>query len=152
MTTGTPLTLQPVTQDDVEPLLAMARAFHAEDGHALSDAGARAVHAVCAGDPMAAAWFLCADGARVGYAVLTFGFSIEHGGRDGFIDDLYLLPQARGRGLGTAAMAMLEEVAAARGVQALHLEVARDNPRAEALYRRRGYGITDRKLMSKRLS
>lgn len=150
MTTGTSLTLQPVTPDDVEPLLAMARAFHAEDGHALSDAGAQAVHAVCAGDPMAVAWFLCADGARVGYAVLTFGFSIEHGGRDGFIDDLYLLPQARGRGLGTAAMAMLEQVAAA--LQALHLEVARDNPRAEALYRQRGYGITDRKLMSKNLS
>jgi len=152
MTTRAMPVLQPVTQDDVEALLAMARAFHAEDGHALSEAGTRAVHAVCAGDPMAAAWFLCADGARVGYAVLTFGFSIEHGGRDGFIDDLYLLPPARGRGLGIAALALLEQIAAEHGVQALHLEVARDNARAEALYRSRGYGVTDRKLMSRRLS
>lgn len=148
----TALTLEAVTLDDVASLLAMAKAFHAEDGHALSDAGARAVDAVCAGDPMALAWFLCADGARVGYAVLTFGFSIEHGGRDGFIDDLYVVPAARGHGLGAAAMAMLERIAAERGVQALHLEVARDNARAEALYRSRGYGITERKLMSKRLS
>ncbi len=148
----TALTLEAVTRDDVASLLAMAKAFHAEDGHALSDAGAQAVGAVCAGDPMALALFLCADGARVGYAVLTFGFSIEHGGRDGFIDDLYLVPAVRGRGLGTAAMAMLERIAAKHGVRALHLEVARDNPRAEALYRSRGYGITERKLMSKRLS
>jgi len=152
MTPPTTVTLQPVTPRDEEAVLVLARAFHSEDGHALSDAGERAVRAVCRGDPMALAWFLCADGVRVGYAVLTFGFSIEHGGRDGFIDDLYVLPEARGRGVGTAAMDMLERTAAENGVRGLHLEVERDNPEAEALYRRRGYRVTDRKLMSKRLA
>jgi ribosomal protein S18 acetylase RimI-like enzyme len=146
------VSLQPVTPQDEEALLALARAFHSEDGHALDAAGERAVRAVCAGDGMALAWFLCADGVRVGYAVLTFGFSIEHGGRDGFIDDLYVLPAARGRGIGTAAMDMLERTAADHGVRGLHLEVERDNAKAEALYRRRGYRVTDRKLMSKRLA
>jgi ribosomal protein S18 acetylase RimI-like enzyme len=146
------VTLEPVTPRDEEALLALARAFHSEDGHALDESGERAVRQLCRGDPMALAWFLCADGARVGYAVLTFGFSIEHGGRDGFIDDLYVLLQARSRGIGTAAMDMLERAAAERGVQGLHLEVERDNPKAEALYRRRGYRVTDRKLMSKRLA
>jgi ribosomal protein S18 acetylase RimI-like enzyme len=146
------LTLEPVRPADEAALLAMARDFHAEDGHDLTAAGARAVRALCVGDPMALAWFLCLGGARVGYAVLSFGFSVEHGGRDGFIDDLYLVPSARGRGLGKAAMDAVERVAAACGVQALHLEVARDNRRAEALYRARGYRVTDRQLMSKRLA
>ncbi|WP_178133609.1 GNAT family N-acetyltransferase [Vineibacter terrae] len=150
--THSALTLEPVTPDDGEALLVMAHAFHAEDGHRLSDAGVDAVRAVCRGDPMAAGFFLRFGTVRVGYAVLTFGFSIEHGGRDGFIDDLYVLPQARGQGLGTAAMALLEAVAAVHGVQALHLEVEGGNARAEALYRRRGYRATARKLMSKRLA
>ena len=146
------VSLQPVTSQDEEVLIALARAFHSEDGHALEDGGERAVRAVCRGDPMALAWFLCADGVRVGYAVLTFGFSIEHGGRDGFIDDLYVLPAARGRGIGTAAMDLLEQAARDRGVQGLHLEVERGNAKAQALYRRRGYRVTDRRLMSKRLA
>jgi ribosomal protein S18 acetylase RimI-like enzyme len=63
-----------------------------------------------------------------------------------------VLPAARGRGIGTAAMDRLEQAAAGHGVQGLHLEVERANARAESLYRRRGYRITDRKLMSKRLA
>ncbi|MCW5748873.1 MAG: GNAT family N-acetyltransferase [Alphaproteobacteria bacterium] len=152
MTPSAALTFQDVTPQDEAALLAMARAFHAEDGHALSAAGERAVRAVCAGDAMARAWFLCEGGVRVGYAVLSLGFSIEHGGRDGFIDDLYLLPQARGRGLGRAAIDSLERIAAGHGVQALHLEVESNNARAAALYHRRGYRGTGRGLMSKRLA
>ena len=151
MTSLPEVALEPVTLRDQDALLVLTRAFHGEDGHPLSEAGERAVRAVCGGDPMARAWFLRADGVRVGYAVLTFGFSIEHGGRDGFIDDLYVVPEARGRGIGTAAMDLLERVAAQHGVHGLHLEVERDNQKAEALYRRRGYRVTDRRLMSKRL-
>ncbi|HJQ59658.1 MAG TPA: GNAT family N-acetyltransferase [Vineibacter sp.] len=136
MTPHADLTLEPVLPADQAALLAMARAFHAEDGHALTPAGERAVTALCAGDPMALAWFLSVGGGRVGYAVLSFGFSIEHGGRE----------------LGTAALDALERQAAGHGVQSLHLEVEADNVRAETLYRRHHYRVTGRRLMSKRLA
>lgn len=148
---ATELSLQAVGPEDAEALLALARAFHAEDGHALDARGERGVAQAAAGDPLARAWFVLNGTERIGYAVLTLGFSILHGGRDGFIDDLYLVPAARGKGIGQAVMAMLEEEARRLGMQALHLEVETANARAEALYAARGYEASPRRLMSKRL-
>lgn len=146
------LKLQPVTEADASALLAFARAFHAEDGHALDAAGERGVRQAALGDPLVRAWFLVLDGKRVGYAALTLGFSIMHGGRDAFIDDIYVEPTMRGNGIGTRAMALLEAEAQALGVQTLHLEVETENRRATALYEARGYEASPRRLMSKKLA
>ena len=40
----------------------------------------------------------------VGYLVLTLGYSLEYGGRDAFIDEVYIRSSYRGRGIGTAAL------------------------------------------------
>ncbi len=149
--TAASISLQPVTAAQSEALLALARAFHAEDGHALDETGERGARAAAAGDPAIRAWFILQDGACIGYAALTLGFSILHGGRDGFIDDLYLVPAARGKGIGGQVMAMLEDAARRLGLQALHLEVETANARAAALYEARGYAASPRRLMSKRL-
>jgi RimJ/RimL family protein N-acetyltransferase len=50
-----------------------------------------------------------------------------------------LAPQARGRGLGRAAMASLEDEARAMGLRKLLLQVRTDNPGAIALYERAGF-------------
>src|SRR6516164_9557146 len=85
---------------DADALLVMARAFHDEDGHPLDKMGEAAVVQVARGEPFARAWILRRGRVAVGYVVITLGYSIEYGGRDGFIDDLYLVPEARGHGLG----------------------------------------------------
>jgi ribosomal protein S18 acetylase RimI-like enzyme len=87
----------------------------------------------------------------IGYLVLTLGYSIEHGGRDGFIDDLYLVPKARGGGRGRRVLAFALAEAAALGIQTLHLEVEIDNERARRVYRAAGFVENNRRLMSKRL-
>src|SRR5688572_21112273 len=51
-----------------------------------------------------------ADGNLAGYAVLTFGFSLEFHGRDALIDELYVREPYRGRGFGTACIRWLERV------------------------------------------
>jgi GNAT superfamily N-acetyltransferase len=40
----------------------------------------------------------------IGYAVLCFGYSVELGGRDVFLDDFYIIPSERGQGLGHTVM------------------------------------------------
>jgi putative acetyltransferase len=52
---------------------------------------------------------------------------------------MYVAPQARGRRLGAAILALLEEAAAAQGIAVLRLETGIHNGEALALYRRAGY-------------
>jgi ribosomal protein S18 acetylase RimI-like enzyme len=80
------------------------------------------------------------------------GFSIEHGGRDGFIDDLYLVPAARGAGHGRALLDFAVGEAAKLGIRMLHLEVEPGNRRARGLYRQNGFSESKRRLMSRRLA
>ena len=53
-----------------------------------------------------------------------------------FLDDFYVRPVHRGRGVGSAAIALLLEQARQLGVRAVHLEVGRDNAAAQAVYGR----------------
>jgi GNAT superfamily N-acetyltransferase len=126
---------------------------YAEAGYPFDPAAARACFEALVRDPeLGETWLVLVGGEIAGYAVLALGFSLEYRGRDAFVDDLYLVPARRGGGLGRLAMDAVEAVARERGVVALHLEVERDNARAEALYRRLGYRDKDRKLMTKLLA
>lgn len=58
----------------------------------------------------------------------------------GEIKRMFVTPHARGRRLGAAILARLEETAAAAGMTLLRLETGIHNSEALALYRRAGYG------------
>jgi ribosomal protein S18 acetylase RimI-like enzyme len=77
---------------------------------------------------------------------------MEYGGRDAFIDDLFIRPAFRGKGLGRSALAEVRSAALSLGVRALHLEVGRDNSAAQALYRRAGFEDSGRQLLTLRLA
>lgn len=142
-----------VTTQTAPRLLDLSRAFNAEDGHPLDERGEMACAAIAAGDPLGHAWLIYTDADKepAGYVIVTVGFSMEHGGRDGFLDEIYVVPDKRGLGLGTWILDFAEEQARALGIVTLHLEVERANTRAQALYRSRSYQGTDRIIMSKRL-
>jgi GNAT superfamily N-acetyltransferase len=89
-------------------------------------------------------WLVRCAGEVVGYAALTYGYSIEFQGRDAFVDELFLVPQARGRGVGSEVLGRVRKEAIALGIVALHLEVARDNGQARRLYERWGFEARER--------
>ncbi len=74
-----------------------------------------------------------------GYAVLAFGFSLEFGGRDAFLDELFIAEPCRGQGIGSAALTAVCTWARRSGLCALHLEVERTNKAAKAFYIRAGF-------------
>jgi ribosomal protein S18 acetylase RimI-like enzyme len=141
------LTARRITAADADLFLRLAVDFHVEDGHALNAAGAASIRDVAAGVALAPAFFLLEDGAVVGFFVLSLGYSPEHGGTDGFIDDLYLIPDVRGRGLGRQAIELALNEARACGVRVLLLEVEAENDRAYRLYSSMGFSDTKRRLM-----
>jgi ribosomal protein S18 acetylase RimI-like enzyme len=143
--------LAPVGPGDRAALEPLVRAYYAEDGLAFDEQrqGA-ALTAVLDGDPLCLAWLVRIADATVGYVVLTLGFSLESGGRDGVIDELFVAPSVRGRGIGAKVLALIDQEARARDLKRLYLEVGHDNP-ARGLYRRAGFVDHRRYLMSKYL-
>jgi len=144
-----------VRSDDAAVLVMLARAFLGEEGRTLDAAGKAALVAIAEGEPMARAWLVRNGERAVGYLiitlVITLGFSVEYGGRDGFIDDVYLVPEARGAGLGRRLLAFALAEAERLGVRTLHLEVDVENERATRLYRAGGFEETGRRLMRRRI-
>ena len=91
-------------------------------------------------------------GAPIGYLALTLGYSLEHLGRDAFVDELYVREEHRGIGIGDRAIELAVEECRRLGVRALHLEVDHVNPRARALYERVGFAAHERALMTRKVS
>ena len=79
------------------------------------------------------------------------GFDLEWGGRDALLTEIYVLRERRQRGLGAAALKLVEKRARAGGAKAVSLGVRPENAAALSLYRRAGYGGPTRLLLSKRL-
>lgn len=139
---------RPATLEDVSSLLALQEEFYASEGYPFErDAKERAMRELVA-NPVFGRLFVIGDFA--GYLVVTFGFSLEFGGRDAFIDELYVVASSRGQGFGSEALTIAERACVEEGIHALHLEVEFANERARALYARSGYSAHERHLMTKR--
>lgn len=145
------ITLQTCAEADREVLVSFMRAFCIEDGHPHGPANEAALDALIADPANGRAFLILMDGVCVGYAALCFGFSLEFGGRDAFLDEFYVVPDARGRGVASRALDLLVDAARADRVQALHLEVMDGNERAAGLYGRRGWIARPSRLMTRTL-
>jgi len=80
----------------------------------------------------------------VGVAYLSFQWTLERGGRALWVEELYVRPEHRGRGIGQQLLEAALEVARARGCRTAELEVEASHARAANLYRRAGFRPLDR--------
>ena len=71
--------------------------------------------------------------------------------KQAFIYDIELYDSERGKGLGSATMAALDEYAKSESIKQIRLHVFAHNQRAIALYEKMGYEMTDHQML-KRLS
>jgi len=141
---------RPATDTDVDALVSLCRELNEHDGTPFHEARHRpAISELIAHPEYGRMDLIEADGQIAGYAVLTLGFSLEFGGRDAFLDELYVRESFRGRGLGTKAMDYVCSIAQSLGVRALHLEVERTNTEAQEFYRKHGFKDHSRYLMTK---
>ena len=109
----------------------------------------RALGELLADGRLGRVWVIARDGGDVGYMVVAFGFSLEFGGRDAFLDELYVREGQRGGGIGRRAIETALEACREDGIHALHLEVERKNEAAQGFYRRLGFREHDRFLMTR---
>jgi ribosomal protein S18 acetylase RimI-like enzyme len=140
------------TPGDAELLLDFMRDYYAFDGHHYDREAAReALLGLLKNPAFGLAWLVLDSGTPVGYIVLCFGYSLEYLGRDGFIDEFYLIESHRNRGWGRKTLDFVRAQAQERQVRAIHLEVVRRNTAALDFYRKAGFQDHGHHLMSLRL-
>jgi GNAT superfamily N-acetyltransferase len=87
----------------------------------------------------------------VGVAALSWQFSLERAGKIAWLEDLYVAPGFRGRGLGARLLERAALEARRAGCVSLELEVVRGHERAARLYLREGFAELPRLRYSRRL-
>lgn len=133
----------------LEPLV---RAYYAEAGAVFGPAQQRALAMLAVDDNFGRIWLIKDGDTAVGYVVATLGFAVQHGGRDAFIDEIYVGSDRRGRGLGRAALEHAEGFLRDAGVGTVHLAIKPELPGARSLYQRVGFVDHGWRTMSKDLT
>lgn len=135
-------------------LIEMMREFYGEGGYPLDQEWAMAsFSAFLSNEAYGSIWIVSSEHKPAGYGVLTVRFSMEYGGLDAFIDDLFVRPAYRQHGLGQALMEALLDECRRRQILALHVEVGQDNAPAIALYNKSRLGprTDNRQLLTRNL-
>lgn len=134
--------IRPATAEDAPALLPLVEQYWLfEDIADFDGARIRQALARALADPrLTSAWIARVRGDAVGYLLAVYVFSLEHLGLTAEIDEFFVLPSARGRGLGEALLRAAETEFARRGCTNVSLQLGRGNERARVFYRAQGYG------------
>ena len=130
--------IRKLTVEDRSLFLALSEEFYASPAvaHAVpAEYHMRAFDELMRSDAYISCYLLCDGETPAGYALLQKTYSREGGGVCLWIDEIYLRPAFRSKGLGREFFAFADTLGAAR----LRLEVEPDNTRAIALYAALGF-------------
>jgi len=135
------VTLHTVAEDDLAELLPLMRGYASFYEASPSDEGLLAVsRALIADREREGVQIIARDdgGAPVGFATIFWSWSTLGARRLGVMNDLFVAPGARGRGIADALIAECVERCRQHGAGSLGWQTAKDNLRAQAVYERVG--------------
>jgi GNAT superfamily N-acetyltransferase len=75
----------------------------------------------------------------IGMAVISFAWTLEHGGKSAWLDELFVISDRRGRGVGKALLDRVVSEVRDWGCAAIDLELDQGQVRAERPYERAGF-------------
>jgi len=140
----------PATPGDLDLIAGMMRELYEYDRLPFDGTRARrALGGLIADDRVGRAFLIKEDAVVAGYVVLTFQYGLEVGGRETFVDELFIKEPHRGRGLGRRTFQFLDEFCRQNHILAIHLAVELHNERARRFYESIGFGPPRRYMMSR---
>lgn len=139
-----------VLESDIDRLLPMMRDFYKFE-HLPYDAALlrKLIKKLISDEPLGRFIVFELRNELIGYMVLGFGFSLEFHGRDCLIDEFYIRPEHRSRGIGAQAVEFALGLCREEGIEAVHLEADHTNVRGHEFYKRLGFKDHPRHLMTK---
>ncbi len=144
------LQIRDAQPEDYDAIVPLVQAFYELDRHPYEpETVERGLRPLLAG--AAPGFVLVAEGEDgiVAYAVVTWGWAIESGGRDALLDEIYVAE--RSRGIGAEMMHLLMERCRREGCRRMFLETESHNRAARIFYTRHGFDIDDSVWMSRDL-
>jgi len=142
--------IDPVNLADEAVLEELMREFYAHEGLDYERSRSReAVRTLLADPALGRIWLFRVGDEVAGYTAVTVCYSLEFAGRYALLDELYVREGWRGRGIGARALELVADACRELGVAAVRLEVDTWNTRAMALYRRLGFELQERHMMSR---
>lgn len=139
--------IRPAQMSDVAMLATMMIEVYGEAGLALErEAAQRAFEQLIHSPDRGCVWILESDATPAGFVVLTMMYAMEYGGLRGFVDDFFVRPAFRKRGLGALALARVKAHCLAMGIRALYVQTGPDNDVAQRVYKRAGFTNTGHQL------
>ena len=141
--------IRSITQNDREVFIRLSEEFYNSDAvlkpipHSFHEA---LFDELMRSDTYAECYLFEEQGTVVGYAQLSKTYSREAGGNVLLIEEIYIIPSFRGRGLATEFFDFIHKRA---DTARFRLEVEPENEGAVKLYKRMGYRFLDYKQMIK---
>jgi len=134
------LTVRPAAEHEVPEVLRFIRelAVYERLEHEVVATEAALRAALFGPRPYAEVAFACLDGTPVGFALFFHNFSTFVGKPGIYLEDLFVRPEARGRGVGRSLLAWLARTALERGCGRLEWAVLDWNEPAIGFYRSLG--------------
>ncbi len=130
------------TRSDLATLLEMIRDFNRLDRHDHDDERVReALLPLLEGDEHGQVWQIAGSDDARGYCVIAWGYSLESGGRECIVDEIFVTD--RSRGLGAQLLDRALRGARDAGVKVVFLETEAHNERVRAFYQRHGFVSED---------
>jgi ribosomal protein S18 acetylase RimI-like enzyme len=131
--------IRPARTEEIEEMLPLIRAYCEFYETEPNDEGIRRMFETLITDPSQGAVFIArADGEAVGFATLGWKWSSLKGARIGYLEDLFVDPETRGRGIADALIDVCAAHCRELDMPALQWMTAPDNHRAQKVYNRTG--------------
>ena len=132
-------TIRTATAADAAAVVGLVHRFNVEEGH---PPGAMTVEAfrrlACGARPRLCVLLADAHGEALGYTLFYPSYDTEHGAKGCYIQDFYVVPEARRQGIGRALMAAVARACQADGGCYLFWNASERNQAGRAFYRRIG--------------
>jgi GNAT superfamily N-acetyltransferase len=131
--------VRPAREDEIEELLPLMRAYCDFYESSPADEGVMTMARTLIDDPSQGIVFLARrDDRAIGFATLDWKWSMLKGARIGYLEDLFVDPDARGGGTADALIQACADRCRELGMPALEWLTAPDNHRAQKVYNRTG--------------
>jgi ribosomal protein S18 acetylase RimI-like enzyme len=136
------MTIRKLKKTEKEEVLSMMEVFYASDAlliHPETAVLEKMLTDALQDTPLLTGYGFEVDGVLAGYGMVTRSYSTERGGICVWIEDIYIKPQYRGMGIGSAFLQFVE--AENPGAVRLRLEAEPENVPAMHVYQKAGFEI-----------